>query len=105
MQVVALEVRVDFAQDRVGFEERRHRATGCLHREVREDVVAEIPGVAEVVPCGKCRGVRGRERRKQRVAVDEIHALIAQPREGGRSLLLHDLRTQSVGDEENEVMR
>ena len=80
----------------------RHRS---LQGQLRVDGIGIVAGVAEQVAGGKCRGIGGREGREQRVAVAEIHALVAQARHGRRGRRVHDLRAQSIGNEQDEVVR
>ena len=105
VQIVAAEMRIDVAQDRIVFNEWRHRAAGARHRPPRVDRVAEVAGVAEIVAGRHGRGIGGGEGGKQRVAVDERNALTRQRRNVGRCGVVDGARAQPVGDEDHDVMR
>jgi hypothetical protein len=104
VHVVATEVPIDLAEDRVVLQERRHGAARGRHRERRIDGVAEIAGVAEKVAGRHRRCIGGGEGREYRMAVDEGDAFARQRRHVGRGRVVDGSRPQPVGDEDYDVM-
>ena len=101
LKVVTARVHVQLAQSLIVLQEGRHRASEG-HSGI--DRVAEISGITETVPGRERRRVGSGESREERVAVDEIHPLIAQPSQRRRGLRINDRRAQPIGNKENDVV-
>ena len=67
--------------------------------------VAEVSCIAQQMSGGKRRGIGGGEGRVERMAVDEIHALLAQLEHNRGNIGSHGIMAQSVSDEQNHVAR
>jgi hypothetical protein len=105
VEIVAGEMRVDVAEHRIVFEERRHAAAGGRQRIAGEDGVAEGAGIAEIVTARHAGGIRHGEGREQRVRIGEIDAALAQRRHGRRGLGAHLQCAEPVRNEQDEIAR
>ncbi len=104
VEVVAVEVVIDFGEHRIVLDERRHGVAGCRHRGVAGvDGVGEGAGVAEIVTGRQRRAIGHREGREQRMRILEVDALVADLGHRGRCLRRHDVAAQAVRNEQDQV--
>jgi hypothetical protein len=101
--IAIVEMVLHVFQDAIVFEERHRRALAAGHREIDEQRVAIIAGVAEVMAGRNGRGVGGRHGRIDRMAVDEVDALTPDAPEGRRGLRRDAVVPQPVGHEDDDV--
>jgi hypothetical protein len=105
IEIIAGEMLVDVAKHRIAFQERGKAVAGAWHGKSGIERVAESPGVADLVPRRHRRGIGHGEGREHRVRIREVHALLHQPRERRRRLLVDHPGPQPVGNEQDDVMR
>jgi hypothetical protein len=105
VEIVAAKMLVGIADDRIGLQKWRDRAAGRSDGIPSVDRVGEVTGIAEVMAGRHRRGIGRGEGRKHRVRVLEIDAAIAHRRHGGRRFRADDPPAQSIGHEQDDVMR
>src|SRR5262249_25005366 len=98
-------MRVDVAQHRIALEERGDAVPGARHRKSCIDRVAEIAGVADLVPGRERRLMAGGEGGEHCVRIGETHAVLHQRRERRRVLLIDHTGPQAVCHEQDHVVR
>jgi hypothetical protein len=104
IEIIAAEMLVDIGQDRIVLDKGDDGIAGGPGRITGKDRVAERSGIAEIVAGRHARSVGHGERRKQRMRVLEIDALVADlghcRRGFGRDLQC----AQSVGNEQDHIV-
>jgi hypothetical protein len=101
-QIVAAEPGVQQALGDVVLE-AHHCAVGAAQWRGHPDRIAEVAGVAQQVAGGDRRGIGRGDRRIERVAVGEVHALVADRRQRRGRLRRHRMGAQAVGHEDHHV--
>ena len=102
-EIVAAELLVHLVQHHVFFQEADRRALQADHRLRRPQRVAEIAGVADVMPGRDGGRIHRGHGGIQRMRIGEVHALGLHPGEVGHVARLHAAIAQPVRHEDDDV--